>query len=97
MILYLHDTALSGLYFDSYISPMFPDWLTTKDNNILMKPKAGVITYNDKDLKLEQRLDMQSPMAIKKPSGVYDKEYRVLNVHKYGSFWTMVGKHRRIN
>ncbi|KAI8360860.1 hypothetical protein EDC96DRAFT_226949 [Choanephora cucurbitarum] len=64
---------------------LFPSWLTTKDNNIVLC-QSGSRSVLASEIQLEHRLDMQSTIVVKNPFTSTDEERTLLNVHKYRSF-----------
>ncbi|KAI9030678.1 hypothetical protein CLU79DRAFT_831220 [Phycomyces nitens] len=73
---------MAAVFFRGHVSSMFPGYLTTKDNNIVMKPVGNKVEFSREDVELTERLDMHSRFHL-----VDLGERRVLNVHKYGSLW----------
>lgn len=73
----LSDTVLKYNYLDKC--------LTTRDHNLVMRPTGPEVEYLAKDVQLIKLLDMH--MKLNR-SGLQD--CRLLNVHKFGSLWSLM-------
>ncbi|KAI9327333.1 hypothetical protein BD770DRAFT_455737 [Pilaira anomala] len=78
-----YSITLYSRFFNRYRSPVFEDFLTTVDNNIVMKPIGEETEYDLEDIMLKQRLDMHSTYNFGNLG-----QRRLLNIHKFGSLWS---------
>ncbi|KAG1454565.1 hypothetical protein G6F56_007290 [Rhizopus delemar] len=84
-VLVKHDASIPSSSFCSYESPFFPGYLTTRDNNLVLKRVSQTI-LRPEDVVLKMRLDMHRKIRVER----LGNECRLLNIHKFGSLWALL-------
>ncbi|KAI8374795.1 hypothetical protein BD560DRAFT_433797 [Blakeslea trispora] len=90
------NTSVSSIYFDrnSGSGSLFPGWLTTQDNNIVMRRTTTVVQGLATEIELVQRFDMHLSLRFIKPELLLRGDFKMLNVHKFGTLWTILQRYR---
>ncbi|KAI8327355.1 hypothetical protein BD560DRAFT_466754 [Blakeslea trispora] len=68
--------------------------LTTLDNNVVMK-KSTVVRGYANEIELVQRLDMHLSCRFNNPQYQRYNAFRLLNVHKFGTLWSLRSLYNR--
>ncbi|OBZ80472.1 hypothetical protein A0J61_11479 [Choanephora cucurbitarum] len=76
-------SANSGRVRSSFL---FPNWLATRDNNIVLC-QSGSRRVLASEIQLKNRLDMQSTIEVYNLTTSERGERTLLNVHEYGNLW----------
>ncbi|KAI8328459.1 hypothetical protein BD560DRAFT_464511 [Blakeslea trispora] len=87
--------GVSFIYFDrdSGSGSLFPGWLTTQDNNIVMRRTTTVIQGLANEIELFQRFDMHLSLRFNKPELLLCGDFKMLNIHKFGTLWTILQRY----
>ncbi|KAI8364935.1 hypothetical protein BD560DRAFT_163259 [Blakeslea trispora] len=90
------NTSVSSVYFDrnSGSGSLFPGWLTTQDNNIVMRRTTIVVQGLATEIELVQRFDMHLSLRFNKPELLLRGDFKMLNVHKFGTLRTILQRYR---
>ncbi|KAI8329380.1 hypothetical protein BD560DRAFT_441626 [Blakeslea trispora] len=72
---------------------LFPGWLTTQDNNIVMRRTTAVVQGLATEIELVQRLDMHLSLRFNKPEQHLRGDFKMLNIQKFGTLWTILQRY----
>ncbi|KAI8356692.1 hypothetical protein BD560DRAFT_437925 [Blakeslea trispora] len=79
---------------DSGSGSLFPGWFTTQDNNIVMRRTTTVVQGLATEIELVQRFDMHLSLRFNKPEQHLRGDFKMLNIHKFGTLWTILQRYR---
>ncbi|KAI8367985.1 hypothetical protein EDC96DRAFT_564490 [Choanephora cucurbitarum] len=64
--------------------------LLTQNNNIVMRKGTTVVQGLATEIELVQRFDMHLSLKFNKPEQLLRGDFKLLNVHKFGTLWTIL-------